>query len=132
MRRIPLLETLIFVHYFLCRVYPDALHMGMGNHPGGFGHQGFGHQQPGFGIPGMQRRMPGSWIGSLIGICCCIIITIPAAILIYQGFQRFQTASEDFHKKNEFFLTPNIPTRSTGRYFWNQDANGTTPTTTLT
>ena len=79
--KIPLLETLISVHPFLCRVYPDALHMGMGNHPGGFGHQGFGHQQPGFGIPGMQRRMPGSWIGSLIGICCCIIITIPAAIL---------------------------------------------------
>ena len=45
-----------------------------------------------------------------------------------------QTAQKNIHENDENFWRnmPNIPTRSTGRFIWNQDANGTTPTTTLT
>ena len=103
-RKIPLLETLISVHPFLCR------------------------------IPCMQRGMSGGLIVGLIVICCFIIATIPMVYLIYKAFEMMQTAQKDFRESDDNFWRnmPNIPTRSTGRFIWNQDANGTTPTTTLT
>ena len=81
-------------------------------------------------------------IGCSSCMIAAVLICLIVAIIVVAGWfsyaesvvDNFNRERDKINKEMENFRrnVPKIPTRSTGRFIWNQDANGTTPTTTLT